>query len=787
WGVCVDADPNDYVIGEDIMPDSTYTGLRNFANPASTSVMASQPVTYAKFKYTYGDQYGVHTNSGILNKAAYQMMVSPVIGRAKTEQLYYRAYDYLTPGSHFYDLREALKKAAEVLYPDEYQIIASAVNTIFGSVGIKTPAPSQAIKYYKDQTKYIWYYGYELIPDYYYYGFGSIFVPYYSGTLDGVDLRFKNTGYYSGANNNRVTIWVGDFTEGSWDLVYEKTINVTNFSSSFYVPLEGGVPFNDCFDVIVYPWSSNVALWSDDGEGAPYDTKSANYVELVDWWDNYAGAAITQCNFFIRPHVTYDSAEELTTPGFTQDGAKVTVCSEINRAGDAPGASIKFEASINGGGTWALKTTGTSSAGFCVRTLTLTNGTYKIRAKYDLGSTHLVSDPALDVVVQPVVAGDLADIVTTKNPVISWDAFDYPGAVVTGYEVQLSRSATFTTIDVSSGYAAGATSGTLPALALGVKYYWRIVALLETGRSVPSAAQAITYKNQPVFDFFDARESLLKIQPAAELQDSFGRSIPGRTIVFSSRKWNPATSTWSSWASAGSAKTNYLGVAYLAAAKTLTAGTYEIKAAFAGDAFYLPLTAGPATVTLPAAEQRGNLEVVVRDDAYGYFLEGATVQLYSTAAATTPVASMTTNASGLATFSNMSEGVTYKARITFPGWLTLNCFNIQVFGGATAGITPRLVQTGASALGKIQVLDTNDQPVAGATIKLRAGVNAYAGTVVKTAVTGADGIYTFSGVAAGVYTAEVVKAGYRSFCSTVYCGQVMVLQTTWIGLYDYVP
>jgi subtilisin-like proprotein convertase family protein len=80
------------------------------------------------------DNGGVHTNSGIPNRAAYK--VAAAIGPAKMEQIWYRTLTlYLTSGSQFTDARDASVQAAIDLYGNGSPEVTAVVNG-FSSVGI---------------------------------------------------------------------------------------------------------------------------------------------------------------------------------------------------------------------------------------------------------------------------------------------------------------------------------------------------------------------------------------------------------------------------------------------------------------------------------------------------------------------------------------------------------------------------------------------------------------------------------------------------------------------------
>jgi uncharacterized protein YjdB len=83
---------------------------------------------------TSSDNGGVHTNSGIPNKAAY--LIAKSIGNSKTATIYYRALtQYMTSTTNFLGARNALVQAATDLYGATSDEV-TAVNTSFSSVEI---------------------------------------------------------------------------------------------------------------------------------------------------------------------------------------------------------------------------------------------------------------------------------------------------------------------------------------------------------------------------------------------------------------------------------------------------------------------------------------------------------------------------------------------------------------------------------------------------------------------------------------------------------------------------
>ncbi|MDN3018286.1 M4 family metallopeptidase [Paenibacillus sp. BSR1-1] len=118
-------DKGDYLIGEDVYtPQKSGDALRSLSNPT----LYGQPDNMSNYVNTTSDNGGVHTNSGIPNKAAYLTINS--LGTSVAEKIYYRALTvYLAPQSNFSDARAALLASAADLYGSgstQYSAVASA-------------------------------------------------------------------------------------------------------------------------------------------------------------------------------------------------------------------------------------------------------------------------------------------------------------------------------------------------------------------------------------------------------------------------------------------------------------------------------------------------------------------------------------------------------------------------------------------------------------------------------------------------------------------------------------
>ncbi|QDP39036.1 M4 family metallopeptidase [Radiobacillus deserti] len=133
FAVIVEAENGDFdwQLGEDIYtPGTPGDALRSLENPE----LYDQPSHMDDYYNTSADNGGVHTNSGIPNKAFYY--IANDIGLDKSGDIYYRALtSYLTSQSDFEDARNALLQSAEDLYganSTEYQ----AVSDGYAAVGI---------------------------------------------------------------------------------------------------------------------------------------------------------------------------------------------------------------------------------------------------------------------------------------------------------------------------------------------------------------------------------------------------------------------------------------------------------------------------------------------------------------------------------------------------------------------------------------------------------------------------------------------------------------------------
>ncbi|MFL0247323.1 cell wall-binding repeat-containing protein [Candidatus Clostridium stratigraminis] len=131
--------PADWVIGDDVItPNVPGDSARSLANPT----LDHQPDNMSNYKTmedtSDGDNGGVHINSGITNKAAYN--IANLIGMEKTAKIYYRALiTYMSTYTDFEGAKICLAQAASDLYGQNSAEV-TAVNTAFNNVGITGPS-----------------------------------------------------------------------------------------------------------------------------------------------------------------------------------------------------------------------------------------------------------------------------------------------------------------------------------------------------------------------------------------------------------------------------------------------------------------------------------------------------------------------------------------------------------------------------------------------------------------------------------------------------------------------
>ena len=130
FGAMVDRD--DWLMGEDLSP--SLLGGRDAIRDLSDPTRFGQPAHTDDWVATCSDEEGVHTNSGITNKAYYE--IANNITKEKAELIFYRALTvYLDSSSSLEDARAATLQSTQDLYGDQSEEYI-AVRDGFNSVGL---------------------------------------------------------------------------------------------------------------------------------------------------------------------------------------------------------------------------------------------------------------------------------------------------------------------------------------------------------------------------------------------------------------------------------------------------------------------------------------------------------------------------------------------------------------------------------------------------------------------------------------------------------------------------
>ncbi len=181
---------------------------------------------------------------------------------------------------------------------------------------------------------------------------------------------------------------------------------------------------------------------------------------------------------------------------YSQDGKYVTLTAEDFLNGDAQaGDLVYFEAKRhdvvkNKDFITKSKSVVVDANGSCpTAVLKLKNGDYQINGFCKTAGKSSALQNCTIASVAALTPIDKA-VVYTATPTVTWGGFT--GA--SGYIVQTSTSKKFPvgiyTIETAVG---NVTSAELPSLTLGAKMYWRVIAIIPTGRSVPSTPRLVTY------------------------------------------------------------------------------------------------------------------------------------------------------------------------------------------------------------------------------------------------------------------------------------------------------
>ena len=132
---------NLWLIGEDVYtPGTAGDALRSMSNPNAYG----DPDHMDEYVNTSSDNGGVHTNSGIPNKAFYNFVTTPGVTRDNAGKVWYRALtQYLTANSQFIDAKNATIQSATDLFGASSTEVA-AVTAAWNNVGVGVPNTGDA-------------------------------------------------------------------------------------------------------------------------------------------------------------------------------------------------------------------------------------------------------------------------------------------------------------------------------------------------------------------------------------------------------------------------------------------------------------------------------------------------------------------------------------------------------------------------------------------------------------------------------------------------------------------
>ena len=166
----------------------------------------------------------------------------------------------------------------------------------------------------------------------------------------------------------------------------------------------------------------------------------------------------------------------------------------------------------------------------------------------------------------------------------------------------------------------------------------------------------------------------------------------------------------------------------------------------------------------PQVSTEGTVSIRVIDAATSTVLTGAGIEVRPAGGSfSTP--QVTVQANGSYTF-KLAAGTGYTIRVARADYLTATFNNVVVVGGQTTVLAQLLlIDVAFDAEGDASGTITDalsGAALPGATLRLRADINTFEGTVIATTTTNAFGQYAFTGLDAGYYTAEVAATGYIS-------------------------
>lgn len=163
----------------------------------------------------------------------------------------------------------------------------------------------------------------------------------------------------------------------------------------------------------------------------------------------------------------------------------------------------------------------------------------------------------------------------------------------------------------------------------------------------------------------------------------------------------------------------------------------------------------------------GTVSGIVKDAVADSLLQGVNVELFN---GTVSITSVTTDVNGAYSLS-VAAGSGYKAVFSKTDFMSASYDNVSVTANATTYLET-VLQIDSLQMGDGIVSGTITNAFSGAavdslTVELFAGINTTTGSSVDTTTTNASGLYIFSSLPTGIYTAELSKSGFSTSIITI--------------------
>lgn len=170
--------------------------------------------------------------------------------------------------------------------------------------------------------------------------------------------------------------------------------------------------------------------------------------------------------------------------------------------GGTPITSYTVQRATNSGFSSGVATfTGVAGASYTVTGLTATTTYYfRVAAVNAVGAgaySSTLTQATTAATAPSAPAAPTFSGVGGTSLTVNWVAPSSNGSAITGYTVEYSTSATFTTVSSITGIAASATSASVTGLSYGTTYYFRVLAINSVGTTTGASASTTTGTTTP--------------------------------------------------------------------------------------------------------------------------------------------------------------------------------------------------------------------------------------------------------------------------------------------------